>query len=169
MKRLLLAMLAIHNLAHAGVILVDESPAKKNANTEGAAVIAGSVTVAKQGATQDSARSVLPVDLTKRPGAPAKKVDLAEQVRTYSLKAADLNVRLALKRWLKEADMQLAYEAAEEFNVTVEGDYTGNMPDVLKKLMTSLKQTKYPLRACEYDNRVVLIVHRNEVCPLEDE
>jgi hypothetical protein len=114
-------------------------------------------------------RSVAAVVLDPQPVTNKTKVDPAQQVRTYTLKTSDLTVRLALQRWMKEANMQLAYEAAEEFNVSVEGSYTGTIKEVLFKLMTSLKQTKYPLRACEYDNRVVLVVHRDEVCPLEDE
>jgi hypothetical protein len=97
------------------------------------------------------------------------ELDPATVTRRYQLKFSDTYVRLALKRWLKEVGMQLAYEAPHDFSVPVEGDYTGPISDVLYKLMTSLKQSTYPLRACEYDNRVVLIVHRGEACPLEDE
>lgn len=64
--------------------------------------------------------------------------------------------------------MQLAYEAQKDFPVPVEGDYTGTISDVTLKLMTSLSESSYPLRACEYDNRVVLVVHRDDKCPLED-
>lgn len=126
---------------------------------------------AQPNVTGTEARTVAPVVLPQVAVAPApvEPADIAQQVKTYRLKTLDLTVRLALKRWLKEVNMQLAYEAGEEFNASVEGDYTGTMPDVLFKLMTSLKQTKYPLRACEYDNRVVLVVHRDDVCPLEDE
>lgn len=94
--------------------------------------------------------------------------DMAREARTYRLKFSDVTVRLALKRWLKEANMQLAYEAQKDFPVPVEGDYTGPVSDVMLKLMTSLSESSYPLRACEYDNRVVLVVHRDEKCPLED-
>jgi hypothetical protein len=120
--------------------------------------------------SQPNARTVAAVVLPQSPApVPLHPLDPAQQVRTYRLKTSDLTVRLALNRWLKEANMQLAYEASEEFSATVEGDYTGTMPEVLFKLMTSLKQTKYPMRACEYDNHVVLVVHRDDVCPLEDE
>jgi hypothetical protein len=120
-------------------------------------------------ATMPTNRSVAAVVLDQQPTPVKAPPDTAQQARTYTLKTSDVTVRLALKRWMKEANMQLAYEAAEEFNVSVEGSYTGTIPEVMFKLMTSLKQSKYPLRTCEYDNRVVLVVHRDEVCPLEDE
>lgn len=98
-----------------------------------------------------------------------EQVDPATRIRNYRLKFSDVTVRLAMKRWLKEVNMQLAYEAQKDFPVPVEGDYTGPVSDVMFKLMTSLSQSSYPLRACEYDNRVVLVVHRDEKCPLEDQ
>lgn len=101
--------------------------------------------------------------------APAPVVtDPAQQSHTYRLKFSDVTVRLGVKRWLKEANMQLAYEAQKDFPVPVEGDYTGPISDVMFKLMTSLSESTYPLRACEYDNHVMLIVHRDDKCPLEN-
>lgn len=110
--------------------------------------------------------AVRPVVITPPPPVP---VDPAKQVRTYRLKFSDVTVRLGMKRWLKETGMQLAYEAQKDFPVPVEGDYTGPISDVMLKLMTSLSESSYPLRACEYDNRVLLIVHRDDKCPLEDQ
>lgn len=192
MKILWLALLATQTLAHAGVIIVDEEtqqkiPAKpgsvvqekSNESTPAPALVVKENAATSQSATQE--KTVQPGEpevlrtvgavLLPQPPAPvtAQPLDPAQQVRTYRLKLNDLTVRLALNRWLKEANLQLAYEAGEEFKASVEGDYTGTIPEVLFKLMTSLKQTKYPLRACEYDNRVVLVVHRDDVCPLEDE
>jgi len=113
-------------------------------------------------------RSVAAVVLDPQ-AAPSKPIDPAQQVKTYQLKTTDITVRLALDRWLRDAKMQLSYEASEEFPASVEGDYSGTISEVLFKLMTSVKQSQYPLRACEYDNRVVLVVHRDEVCPLEND
>lgn len=109
-----------------------------------------------------------PVAAAVMPAVLREDADMARQARTYRLKFSDVTVRLALKRWLKESNMQLAYEAQKDFPVPVEGDYTGPVSDVMLKLMTSLSESSYPLRACEYDNRVVLVVHRDEKCPLED-
>lgn len=100
---------------------------------------------------------------------PAAVSDPAQLPRTYRLKFSDVTVRLALKRWLKDANMQLAYEAPRDFEVPVEGDFHGTASEAVQKLMNSLKKSSYPLRACEYDNRVILVLHRNEECPLEDE
>jgi len=100
---------------------------------------------------------------------PGTAGDPAQLPRTYRLKFSDVTVRLALKRWLKDANMQLAYEAPRDFEVPVEGDFHGTASEAVQKLMTSLKKSSYPLRACEYDNRVILVLHRNEECPLEDE
>jgi len=100
---------------------------------------------------------------------PTAVSDPAQLPRTYRLKFSDVTVRLALKRWLKDANMQLAYEAPRDFEVPVEGDFQGTASEAVQKLMTSLKKSSYPLRACEYDNRVILVLHRNEECPLEDE
>ena len=94
--------------------------------------------------------------------------DPARQLRTYRLKYSDVTVRLALQRWFKDVDMQLAYEAAKDFPVPIEGDFTGTISEVMLKLTTSLSESTYPLRACEYDNRVVLVVHRDEKCALEE-
>lgn len=100
--------------------------------------------------------------------APSMPADPAQHARGYRLKFSDVTVRLGMKRWLKDVNMQLAYEAQKDFPVPVEGDYTGPISDVVLKLMTSLSESSYPLRSCEYDNRVVLVVHRDEKCPLEE-
>lgn len=162
MKRLLLALLATHNLVHAGVVLVDDA-AKKQA----AAVAANATSVQAGSPNQASPSGQKPVGGVAAPKT-VTVVDAATQSRNYRLKFTDVTVRLALKRWLKETDMQLAYEAQKDFPVPVEGDYTGPISDVMLKLMTSLSESSYPLRACEYDNRVVLVVHRDDKCPLED-
>lgn len=119
----------------------------------------------------EPARPVAPIAAPVQPVAVAPAhtaADPAQQVRTYRLKFSDVTVRLGMKRWLKETGMQLAYEAQKDFPVPVEGDYTGPISDVMFKLMTSLSESSYPLRACEYDNRVLLIVHRDDKCPLEE-
>jgi hypothetical protein len=110
-----------------------------------------------------------PIPAPSKPQPAAQPVDPATVARTYTLKHSDRLVRLALQRWLKEVGMQLAYEAPNDFAVPAEGNYTGTISEVLFKLMTSLKKSSYPLRACEYDNRLVLVVHRDAECPLEDE
>ena len=102
------------------------------------------------------------------PAAMPAATDPARQLRTYRLKYSDITVRLALQRWFKDVDMQLAYEAAKDFPVPIEGDFTGTISEVMLKLTTSLSESTYPLRACEYDNRVVLVVHRDEKCALEE-
>lgn len=111
---------------------------------------------------------------TRRPipptpgAAPAQlSEDPARQQRNYRLKYSDITVRLAMQRWFRDVNMQLAYEAAKDFPVPVEGDYTGSISEVMQQLMNSLSESTYPLRACEYDNRVVLVVHRDEKCALE--
>lgn len=109
-----------------------------------------------------SAASFAPQAIDREPADPAT------QRRNYRLKFSDVTVRLGVKRWLKDVNMQLAYEAQKDFPVPVEGDYTGPISDVMLKLMTSLSESSYPLRTCEYDNRVLLIVHRDEKCPLEE-
>ena len=73
-----------------------------------------------------------------------------------------------MQRWFKDVNMQLAYEAAKDFPVPVEGDYSGSISEVMHQLMNSLSDSTYPLRACEYDNRIVLVVHRDEKCALEE-
>lgn len=120
-------------------------------------------------ATAHEAAPRAPVAQAAAPAAQAAApVDLAQSVRSYKLKYSDVTVRLAVRRWLKEVGMQLAYEAPRDFEVPVEGDYVGTTSEVISKLMKSLSQSSYPLRACEYDNRVVLVVHRDEKCPLEE-
>lgn len=109
-----------------------------------------------------------PVARSLTPAAVPVSADPARQLRTYRLKYSDVTVRLALQRWFKDVDMQLAYEAAKDFPVPVEGEYTGTISEVMSRLMTSLSESTYPLRACEYDNRVVLVVHRDEKCALEE-
>lgn len=115
-----------------------------------------------------SAPLVAAVATTPALAVPKEEADPAKANRTYRLKFSDVTVRVGLKRWLKEVNMQLAYEAQKDFPVPIEGDYTGPVSDVMFKLMTSLSESSYPLRTCEYDNRVLLVVHRDEKCPLED-
>lgn len=105
--------------------------------------------------------------LKEAPGAQSK--DKAAQVRTYQLKFTDVKIGLAMKRWMKEVGMQLAYEAGKDFDIPAEAEFVGTASDVIAKVMASLKQSSYPLRACEYDNRLILIKHRSEACPLESE
>lgn len=107
--------------------------------------------------------------LPAAPVEPPVPKDPAQQQRTYKLNLSDIKISMALKRWAKDVRMQLAYEAEKDFDVPAEAEFEGTFSDVVTKVMSSLKQSSYPLRACEYDNRLLLVKHRNEACPLESE
>jgi hypothetical protein len=85
--------------------------------------------------------------------------------KVWEVKASDSTLYGTMKRWSKEANMQLMWET-ENHDVRLRGQasYTGDFDAAVFELMKSFQQSDYPMRACIYDNGAVRIVHTKKSC-----
>lgn len=161
MKRLLLALLATHSLAHAGVILVDEAAAKKQAAAVNAANAANASTATAAASTtsttSEKATVVAAADVAsaKVDSVPAKKAP-----PTWAISVADKSVRGVLERWSKTAGYQLLWEVPVDLEVKANATMTGSYEDALNAVLSSLANSDYPVEAMIYENHAVRVVKR---------
>lgn len=152
MKRLLLALLATQNLAqaYAGVIMVDESATKRQAVSASVAAAPAVVQHASPKSDGPNGKAAAPVPVTPK---------------TWEVRATDGTVYGTLKRWSKDAGMQLMWET-ENHDLRLRGQatYTGDFDAAVLELMKSVEHSDYPIRACIYDNGAVRVLHIKKSC-----
>lgn len=85
--------------------------------------------------------------------------------KTWEVRVSDGTVYGTLKRWSKDAGMQLMWET-ENHDLRLRGQatYTADFDVAVYELMKSVEHSDYPLRACIYDNGAVRIVHTKKSC-----
>ncbi|NTB05939.1 toxin co-regulated pilus biosynthesis Q family protein [Agrobacterium tumefaciens] len=144
MKRLLLALLALHNLANAGVILVDEAAkAAKAAEQPKAAV------PSQPSATAAAAAAV--------PVGPAKQA--------WDVRIEDRTIYGTLDRWSKQANprWQVVWELPREFKVEASDSnapFVGTFEEAVDRVLDSFDGSDYPPKGCFHSNNVVRVVRR---------
>jgi hypothetical protein len=150
MKRLLLALLAVHNFAGAGVVLTDEPAAAKGGSkpTASAALAKGKVGVpaAKTGASKDD--------------------DNDEPARQYwDVRLDDQTISGTLSRWALQAKprRQIAWELPREYVVAASDSnapFFGTFEEAVDRVLDSFESSDYPPKGCFYSNHVVRVVRR---------
>jgi hypothetical protein len=85
--------------------------------------------------------------------------------KTWEVRLTDGTVYGTLKRWSKDAGMQLMWET-ENHDLRLRGQatYSGDFDVAIHELMQSVEHSDYPMRACIYDNGAVRIVHTKKSC-----
>ncbi|QOU76433.1 Toxin co-regulated pilus biosynthesis protein Q (plasmid) [Janthinobacterium sp. HH102] len=88
-----------------------------------------------------------------------------KMAKVWSIRKTDGSIFKALSRWSKDAQWQLQWETdKKDFPVIFEANYSGEFEDGILGVMTSLKNSQYPLRACFYNNNAVRIIHKSKDC-----
>lgn len=70
-----------------------------------------------------------------------------DPARIWSVELGDNTVRLCLKRWAKEAQWQLVWDADRDFVIDAEVQWYGTFEQALTALLESLKNSEFPLQA----------------------
>lgn len=70
-----------------------------------------------------------------------------DPARIWSVELGDNTVRLCLKRWAKEAQWQLVWDADRDFVIDAEVYWHGTFEQALTALLESLKNSEFPLQA----------------------
>lgn len=85
--------------------------------------------------------------------------------KVWEVRASDSTLYGTMKRWSKDANMQLMWET-ENHDVRLRGQasYPGDFDAAVFELMKSFEHSDYPMRACIYDNGAVRIVHTKKSC-----
>lgn len=144
MKRLLLALLATHNLAYAGVVIVDETAAKK-----------------KQGAPVATSAAQSAQSLAAGSGADAaEKLAVAKPTaKTWTVTSSDHSVRALFERWTKESGYQLFWDHPKELELNGRGEITGSFDDALSWVLETTLSSETPAEAVIYDgNKAVRVL-----------
>lgn len=96
----------------------------------------------------------------------AVKPKAPEQV--WEIRKTDGTLYGTLSRWSQRANWQLIYDTeGNDFPIELEASFTGDFESAVLGVMQSLEYSKYPVRACTWDNKpkpVVRIIHKNKRC-----
>lgn len=150
MKRLLLALLAVHNFAGAGVILTD-GPAEAKGGAKPAANAASAK--AKGGAAAGKAGA-------------SKGDDSDDPARQYwDVRLDDQTISGTLARWSLQAKprRQIAWELPREYVVAASDSnapFFGTFEEAVDRVLDSFESSDYPPKGCFYSNHVVRVVRR---------
>ncbi len=149
MKRFMLALLAVHNLAVGGVILTDEA-AKKAGPKPAVDAAAG-----KGKAAAPSGK-----------GAASKGGDDEEHGRQYwDVRLDDQTISGTLARWAAQAKprRQIVWELPREYVVAASDStspFFGTFEEAVDRVLDSFDSSDYPPKGCFYSNHVVRVVRR---------
>lgn len=150
MKRLLLALLAVHNFAGAGVILTDEPAAVKGGSKPAANAASakgkGGAVAAKAGASKGDEND-----------------DPARQY--WDVRLDDQTISGTLARWATQAKprRQIAWELPREYVIAASDSnapFFGTFEEAVDRVLDSFESSDYPPKGCFYSNHVVRIVRR---------
>jgi hypothetical protein len=105
-------------------------------------------------------------DTPPRPSLPAPPASTEDDpARLWSVEFADSTVRLSLKRWAKEAQWQLVWDADRDFVIDAEVQWHGTFEQALTALLESLRNSDYPLQARVHAASRVLRIQRLSPTP----
>jgi len=148
MKYLTLLFLLLHGSVMAGVVLVDESPAKKKATD----VVARSEV---RSATPNDKKGVETFAVTAT----------AEANKVWEVRISDGTIYGTLKRWTRDAGMELVWETDNnDMRLGAKATYTKSFDEAVFELMKSVEHAPYPMRACIYENNAVRVIHSKKSC-----
>jgi len=117
-------------------------------------------------ARESSAWMVKNADTPPRPSLPAPPASTEDDpARLWSVEFADSTVRLSLKRWAKEAQWQLVWDADRDFVIDAEVQWHGTFEQALTALLESLRNSDYPLQARVHAASRVLRIQRLSPTP----
>lgn len=158
MKRLLLALLALHNLANAGVILVDEAAAKaaKAAEQSKAVVLPQPVGNGVSASATLASGVAVPAPSGNKAG-PVKQA--------WDVRLEDRTIYGTLDRWAKQANpqWQVVWLLPREFMVAASDSnapFVGTFEDAVDRVLDSFENSDYPPKGCFHSNNVVRVVRR---------
>jgi hypothetical protein len=88
-----------------------------------------------------------------------------KQAKVWEVRPSDVTLYGTMKRWSKEAGMQLMWET-ENHDLRLRGQatYTADFDVAVFELMKSVEHSDYPMRACIYDNGAVRVIHTKKAC-----
>jgi hypothetical protein len=150
MKRLLLALLAVHNIAGAGVILTDEPAAAK-------------------GDSKSAAKSSLVHSNGNAPGTKAgasRDGNNDNPARQYwDVRLDDQTISGTLTRWAAQAKprRQIAWDLPREYVIAASDSnapFLGTFEEAVDRVLDSFESSDYPPKGCFYSNHVVRVVRR---------
>lgn len=89
----------------------------------------------------------------------------AKPAKVWEVRPSDMTLYGAMKRWSKDAGMQLMWET-ENHDVRLRGQatYSGDFDAAVFELMKSVESSEYPMRACMFDNGAVRVIHVKKPC-----
>lgn len=150
MKRLLLALLAVHNFAGAGVILTDQPAAAKG----GSKLAANAVPAQGKDGAPGTKAGVSKGD---------DKEDTARQY--WDVRLDDQTISGTLTRWAAQAKprRQIAWELPREYVVAASDSnapFFGTFEEAVDRVLDSFESSDYPPKGCFYSNHVVRVVRR---------
>jgi hypothetical protein len=105
-----------------------------------------------------------------KPVAPVKPVPPPAPEPVWEIRKSDGTLFNALSRWAGSANPKRQIVFATEgndFPADTEASVTGDFDKAIEDVMKSLQNSKYPVRACFWDNKprpVVKIIHKTKRC-----
>jgi hypothetical protein len=96
--------------------------------------------------------------------APSLVIPSPAPLDTWALKKQDIVIRSALERWAEDAGYHLLWTIPIDIPIVANYTVKGTFAEAVTQIVTGLKQTDYPVRACFYSNQVLRIVRYIERC-----
>lgn len=89
----------------------------------------------------------------------------APLTKVWEVRASDITLYGTMKRWSKDAGMQLIWET-ENHDLRLRGlaSYAVDFDVAVVELMKSVQFSDYPMRACIYENGSLRVVHTKKSC-----
>jgi hypothetical protein len=141
-------------LAPVGEVVTDAS--------KPAAVASPSVANATTQAPVDSHAAAAPAAAPAAPIASTATVDVAPKkaMGRWEIRAGDLSIYSALKRWSDEAGWQLSWEIPVDYPVSIVGSFDNNFRGAVDSVIEAYRDSDYAPKGCFYENNVLRIVRR---------
>lgn len=78
----------------------------------------------------------------------------------WEIRANDLSIYSALKRWSDEAGWQLSWEIPVDYPVSIVGSFDNNFRGAVDSVVEAYRDSDYAPKGCFYENNVLRIVRR---------
>ena len=94
--------------------------------------------------------------ITGNTTAQIKSLAIDQQVRTWTIKKDDIELRTALARWCKDAGWQLDWQVQGKFPIDFKWEVQGTFKEAVNQVLKSTQHSEIPLSATMYVNNKVL-------------
>lgn len=78
----------------------------------------------------------------------------------WELRAADMSIYGAMKRWTDLAGWQISWEIPVDFPVTIVGVFDNNFRGAIDTVLDAYRGADFPPKGCFYENNVLRVVRR---------